>query len=406
MASINSNRETILTQVATNNAASPVGVEVMAKQVGRAQGMGETVTVSSNNSDMTSALEEIGMVKATLGKLDMSKMKVRKGQGDDLEALSRIADFYDKLPNMPSEQKNADLVQKFEIFIDFFEELEKTGNKGGGGTMPTAEDIRAALREYDQDVTHQFAALENARAKFEAAGAPAGFLALLDEVRTEMRQPETAQEIKAGFASAQEAMRVADRFGATPEEFRESYRQMLRSGGNLGKLFDSLGDFASSGVKGSKHAFEAVLESFIKVAGDDMKSFGPSTDKAILGDVIAELNVLKNLRTTLDMCGDMMDKLGRMFPDKAADLPPSAQIVSEFLHFIASSARRDAEKIISHFEGGKPEVPVVAINILRDIHARVPDSAMPNDSARLQQDKVLKAVSDQKVAAEEAHYGG
>jgi hypothetical protein len=181
---------------------------------------------------------------------------------------------------------------------------------------------------------------------------------------------------------------------------------MLRSGGNLGKLFDSLGDFATSGVKDSKAAFEAVLESFIKVAGDDMKSFGPSTDKAILGDVISELNVLKNLRTTLDMCADMVDKLGRMFPDKAADLPPAAQVVSQFLHFIATSARRDAEKIISQFEGGKPEVPVVAINLLRDIHARVPDSAMPNDSARLMQDKVLKAVSDQKVAAEEAHYGG
>ena len=405
MTSLISNRETVHTQLATNNAASPVGVEVMAKQTGRAQGMGETVTVSSNTADMTEALEEIGMVKATLGKLDMSKMKVRKGQGDDLDALSRIADFYDKLPNMPSEQKHVDMIKKFELFVDFFEQLE-SGGKGSGGSMPTAEDIRAALREYDGDITHQFAALENARAKFEAAGAPAGFLALLDEVRAEMRQPETAQDIKAGFASAQEAMRMADRFGATPEDFRESYRQMLRSGGNLGKLFDALGDFASSGVKGSKQAFETVLESFIKVAGDDMKSFGPSTDKVILGDVISELNVLKNLRTTLDMCGDMMDKLGRMFPDKAADLPPSAQIVSEFLHFVASSARRDAEKIISHFEGGKPEVPVVAINLLRDIHAKVPDSAMPNDSARLQQDKVLKAVSDQKVAAEEAHYGG
>ncbi len=399
---ITTNRETQNTQLATHNAASPVGVEVMARQTGRAPGSGEAVQVSSNNSDLTSALEEIGMAKATLGKLDLTKLKVRKGQGDDLDALSRIADFYDKLPNLPNEQKNLDLVKRFETYEEFF----RSGGKGGG-SAPTAEDIRAALREYDGDITHQFAKIEELRQTFEAKGASREFLALLDEVRADMRSPDKAQEIKAGFASAQEAVRVADRFGTAPEDYRESYRQMLRSGGgNPGRLFDALGEFAASGVKGEKKEFDAILESFIRVAGDDMKSFGRSTDKAILGDVIAELKVLKNLRTTLEMCSDMVDKLGRMFPDKAKEMPGPVLIVSQFLHFIASSARRDAEKIVANFEGAAPELPVVAINMLRDIHARVPDSAMPNESARLQQDKVLKAVSDQKVAAEEAHYGG
>lgn len=400
--SITTPREIQNSQIATHNVTSPVGAEIMANVTGRMHGTGETVTVSSSKSDVNDMLEEIGMVKATLGKTDLSKMKVRKGAGTDLDALSRIADFYDKLPNLPTNQKTLDLINQLESYEDFFKE----GGGGKGSSLPTAEDIRNLLREYDGDVTHQFAALEEVRMRFEAKGAPPSFLALLDQVRSEMRQPDVAQEIKAGFASAIEAVTTADRFASKPEDFRESYRQMLRSGGNLGRLFDALGDFASSGVKGDKGDFETVINSFIRVAGDDMKSFGPSTDKAILGDVVAELKVLKNLRTAMEMSADMLTKLGRMYPDKADDLPASVTLVSQLLHFVASSARRDAEKIIANFEGGSPEVPVVAVNLLRDIHQRIPDSAMPNDTARLQQDKVLKSLSDKLVATEEAQYGG
>ena len=401
MSTITTPRETVYSQLATHNVSSPVGVEIMAKQSGRMHGTGETVTVSSDASDMTDALEEIGMVKATLGKSDLSKMKLRKGAGTDLDALSRIADFYDKLPNLPSEQKSLDLVAKLRGYEESFEQ----GGKGGGN-LPTADDIRALLQDYDGDITHQFAALEDVRQRFEASGAPPAFLSLLDEVRADMRKPETAQEILAGFASAMEAVTTADRFSSQPEDFRDSYRQMLRSGGNLGRLFDSLGDFANSGVKGDKGDFELVLDSFIRVAGNDMASFGPSTDKAILGDVIAELKVLKNLRTVMEMSGDMMTKLGRMYPDQAPGLPSPVEVMSQLLHFTSSGARRDAERIVSQFDGAPPEVPVVAINLIRDIHARIPDSVMPTDVARPQQDKVLQMISDKLVAAEESHYGG
>lgn len=401
MQDIVSNRETTNQLLATYNSISPVGAENVAARMGRAPGTGETVQVSSNEADINDMKEEVGMMKATLGKVDLSKLKVRKGAGTDLEALARIADFYDKLPNLPTNQKTLDLIKQLETYEESFKE----GGKGGGN-LPTADDIRNLLREFDGDVSHQFAALEDVRLRFEAKGAPPSFLALLDEVRKELRQPETAQEIKAGFASAREAKDLADRFNSAPEDFRDSYRQMLRSGGNLGRIFDSLGDFATSGVKGEKTVFETVINSFIQVAGDDMKSFGPSADKVILGDVIAELTVLKNLRTTMGMTVDMLDKLGRMFPDKKADMPDSVKLVSQILHFVASSARRDAERIISNFEGTAPEIPVVAVNMVRNLHASIHDSAMPTETARLQQDKMLQMISDKLVAAEEKHFGG
>ena len=151
MPEIVSNRETTNQLLATYNSISPVGAENVAAKMGRAPGTGETVQVSSNEADINDMKEEVGMMKATLGKVDLSKLKVRKGAGTDLEALARIADFYDKLPN-----------------------------------LPTAEDIRNLLREFDGDVSHQFAALEDVRLRFEAKGAPPSFLALLDEVRKEL----------------------------------------------------------------------------------------------------------------------------------------------------------------------------------------------------------------------------
>ena len=395
------NRETITSQISSQNMISPVGAEIVANTIGRAHVTGESVSVSTKNADMTEMLEEIGMAKATLGKLDMSKLKVRKGAGSDLDALARIAEYYDKLPDMPKDQKNLDLIEKLKAFEELL-----AGGGGGGGDLPTAEDIRELLRQFDGDVTHQFAALERARVALEASGASPALLALIDEARAEMATPDLALDIKAGFASAREAAATADRFGSTPQDFRDSYRQMLRSEGNIGRIFDALGDFARNGVRGQKGDFEVVLDSFLKVAGDDMKSFSSSTDKAILGDVVAELKVLKNLRTTLDMTVDMVDKLARMFPKDAKDLPDAVMVMSQMLHFIGSSARRDAERIIGHYETKPPEVPVVAINMLRDIHARLPDSVMPTDGARLQQDKVLKAISEKLVKAEDAYYGG
>lgn len=396
---INTPREILQTQIATHNATSPVGSEIMTNMTGRSKTTSESVTVSTNNTDITDALEELGMAKATRGKKDLETMKARRGQGADLDALTRIADYYDKLPDLPSDQKNRDLVLKMQSYEEFFSQ-EK--GQGGSGLKPTADDIRQLLQEFDGDITHQFAALESAAARFSAAGPSSEFMALLDEVRQEMREGDAAQDIKAGFFSAQEASTAPERFATPPEVFRESYRQMVRSGGHLGRIFDALGDFVKAGNTG-KENFENAIDSFIKVAGADMQSFGPSTDPIILGDVVAELKNLKNMRTILEMGQGLIDKLSSMFPSNKDVLPDSAEITSLLLDFTSSSvaSAMDAQKMVERFSDMGPDVAVVALNILRDIHSQMPDSAMPTDGARLQQSKILMNLSDKLVAVEE-----
>ncbi|MFP7674919.1 HrpJ domain-containing protein [Marivita sp. S0852] len=388
--SITAPREVIQTQIATHNAASPVGAEIMA---GRARGSGEAVMVSTAAADITDALEELGMAASNRAKVDLDKVKVRKGAGTDLDALGRIADYLDKLPNLPKDQALRDLVAKFNKFEEYF-------RRGAtGDDLPSADDLRALLAEYDGDIAHRFAALETVRDVAATSGAPAAYLALLDELRAEMRQPDLARDIAAGFAAAPEAAHAAEGLGATPQDYRDSYRAMLRDTPDAGRIFAALRDFSLT------EKLEAVLDSFIRVAGDDMASFGPSTEPAQLGGVLTELSRLKQMRTVLDASTEAIGKIDRMFGADDAR-PDATDLAGRVLGFAGApvASLQGARGLIDGFGPEPADLPVAAVNLVRDLHAAMPDALLP-DGQREPQARVLLTLSDQVVEQEEASYG-
>jgi type III secretion system YopN/LcrE/InvE/MxiC family regulator len=401
--SITTPTEVIRTQVATHNAASPVGSEIMSNQMGRHGRTQESVQVSPSQSDLTDAMEEIGMSVATRGtKADLEKMKLRKGQGANFEALGRIADYYDKLPSMPADDKRRNLIAQFKQVETLLRMSAARGDGEGASGLPTADDIRKLLADFDGDITHQFVMLEDIRNRAAQEGVPPSYLALLDTVRAEMRRPENARDILAGFASARVATDLGDRFGSDPTDYRESYRALLREQPRLGRVFDELRKFNLT------DNFNEIVGGFLKVAGDDMASFGPSTDPLILGDVVRELSNLKTLRTAFEGTAGVLAKIDRMYPPEANSARPGVEeLTSRLLHFsggqIASMA--EAEALLTGFEPTRPEVGVAVINLLRDLHAALPDSVFPSPQARDQQGRMLLALSDKLVAAEEAAYG-
>jgi type III secretion system YopN/LcrE/InvE/MxiC family regulator len=394
--SITSARETIQSQIATQNAASPVGAEVMAEAMGRARGTGEPVQVSAAKADLTDALEELGMAAATRGKTDLDKMKMRRGAGANLEALGRIADYYDKLPSMPKDEQLRDLVKRFKDFEDLF---RQGAGGGGGGNLPSADDLRAALQAFDGEIAHQFAALETIRQQAVDDGAPAAYVAVLDTLRDEMRAPDTARAIMAGFAAARPAQTLSDQIGADPQTVRDSYRALLSNPPGMARVFDELSKF------NMVQNFEAVIDNFVSAAGSELSSFGPATDAARLRDVMAELTTLRSLRTVLDMSVDLGAKLDRMYPPAPGTARPQGQDIAASLFGFTSSAMpslADAERLVQPFAAEPPEVAVAMLNMLSDLHARMPMAAIPSDAARLSQSRVLMTLSDRLVAAEEA----
>ncbi|WP_417277788.1 type III secretion system gatekeeper subunit SctW [Celeribacter sp.] len=393
--SITSARETVQSQIATHNAASPVGSDVMAGQAGKSRLSGESVQVSPSQADITDALEELGMAAATRGKSDLDKMKMRRGAAANLDALGRIAEYYDKLPDMPSDDRRRELVREFKGYEELFQ------NGGDGSNLPTAEDLRELLQSFDGDIAHQFAALENIREEAVQSGAPQAYVAVLDTLREDMRRPENAREIMAGFASAGQAQKLAGELGTEPEAYRNSYREILRETPNLGRLFGALRQFDLT------QNYDQVIDSFIATAGADMSSFGPSTDAVQLGGVVAELSKLKTLRTVLDMSVTVGATLDRMCPpDGKAARPDGEEIAARMFGFstMPTPSMAEAEKLIKPYEAEEAEVPVAAINLLRDLHGQLPDAVMPSDAARLGQSRILMTLSDRLVAAEDAAY--
>lgn len=399
--SITSSSEVIRAQLSVNNATSIVGSEIMANAMGKDQRTNEAVRVTPTKSDLTDALEELGMSVAHRGKPDIDKIKARRGAGSDVNALSRIADYLDQLPGLPSEEKYKQLVDKLQ---QFQQRMDLSSGGSGGDGQITADDIRKMLAEYDGDITHQAYALERLRSEAMSQGAAPSVLTALDQLRAEFSRPETMRDIRAGLVSGREAHRIGDRFGSDPSSFRDSYRELLREPSpRLGPIFDTLRKFSLS------DSFDEVIESFLKVAGNDLASAGPSSDPVLLGALVSELSKLKNLRTVLKSSEDMAAKLDRTFPPGSGTVRPSGEeIASRLLHFAGMSVPgfTDANALLRGYEGEPPEVPVMVVNLLRNQHALLPDSVMPSLQAHEQQSRLLLNLSDRVVETEEKAFGG
>jgi len=219
--------ETLRQNIAQLNVISPIGAEVM-DQV-RGMHDGESVMRSDESSKLQEASEELGMsVAHRPDKKSLGDRSVRQGRGTNFEAVSRLSEYLDKLPNMPREAE-------LKALVDLLEQYRENMEGRGGGSRPTKEDILAALQQFDGDVTHQFAALDIVREYFESAGAGEEFHALLAEVAQEFERTDVARDVRAGFAIAEIAARAAETLETDPASVREAYCEMLRGSRSSGQ---------------------------------------------------------------------------------------------------------------------------------------------------------------------------
>jgi type III secretion system YopN/LcrE/InvE/MxiC family regulator len=393
---MSSNLEITRLQIATHNAISPVGVEVMAPLTGMRDH--QRVLALSTPSQITDAAEEIGMsVAHRADRHTLGQRTIRKGQGVDLRALTRIAEFYDKLPDMPAREKLQQLVRRFQAF--------EHRMSGGGGQAPTRGDALALLEEFDKDVTHQYAALSLVRDFFKgrprrrSAAGGTDIETLLDEAAGEFERTERMRDVRAGFAAAGIAHVRAPLIATDPGEIRESYRLLLRESRHFGELFDSLSRFSL----GSN--FDEVVDTFIEIAGSDLSASGPSTDPVILGLLLTELGKLKKLKTVHESMGKLVGDVGRGNPGSVGLLDPVHR-TSLLFHYCSRTMTTlaDARKLVAGLEAAGPLAPLVFANGLLALHQQVPDEVMPAAGLKLKQTSALRSLLDNLVALEEQAY--
>jgi type III secretion system YopN/LcrE/InvE/MxiC family regulator len=380
-------------QIATQNMASPVGAELVREARGSFRG--EEVKTSSEASKLADAAEEMGMTVAhRADKKTLGQREVRQGQGTDLAALARIADYYDKLPDMPREANLKSLVDSLEQMRDL---LNKSGGGAGG---PTKEDVLAALQKFDGDVTHQFAGLDVAREYFEATGASAEFMALLDEANGEFQKTDVARDVKAGFASAEVAARSAATLESDPATVREAYRTLIRESMNMGQLFDSLSKFDMM------KNFKEIVETFMTAAGRDLASTGPDGDATHLHGLLTELSKLKKMQTVVDSAQQLLKTTDRLLQPGERGKNDPVELTSRMLNFSSKAAVSvgDAFALLGKLDKAALASQVAFANGLRGLHGELPDEIMPSSQARLQQATTILQMLDKLVEDEEAEY--
>jgi type III secretion system YopN/LcrE/InvE/MxiC family regulator len=382
--------EVVRQNIAAFNVISPVGAEVM--QEARGAYRGEEVVASSESSKLADAAEELGMsVAHRADKRTLAQREVRQGSGANLEALARIADYYDKLPDMPREVQLKALVDQLESFQQL---MEKAGSGGGG---PTKEDILAALRDFDGDVTHQYAALDLARDYFAAAGAPSEFQLLLDEARGEFEKTDIARDVRAGFAAAEVAAKAAATLETDPATVRDTYRAMLRETMNMGQLFDSLGKFDVM------KSFTETVATFMEAAGRDLSGTTSSTDPGFLHGLLTELSKLKKLQSVMDGTTQLVRTTERLLPKDERGQIDVRETASRLLNFAAQSAvgLADARVLLGKLQTAEPASQLAFATGLHGLHGEIPDDVMPSMQARLQQNATLRSLLDRLVSEEE-----
>ena len=381
--------ETLRQNLAALNVTSPVGAEVAREQQGNYRG--QAVGSSSEQSKLQDAAEELGMsVAHRADKRSLDRREVRQGQSASLAALARIADYYDKLPDMPRETELRNLVET----LQSFEQLMDKGGHGGGAV--TKEDILAKLQEFDQDVTHQFAALDIAREFFSVTNASNEFQMLLDQTHAEYGKGDLAREVRAGFVGSEAAVSL----DTDPAAAREAYRSMLRESQNMGQLFATFRQFDILSN------FRETVGTFMDAAGRDLASTGPSTDPAYLHALITELSRLKKMQSVVEISLNLMQTTDRLLTQGEKPIGDAIDVAGGVLTFASNAAAgpMDARAMLSRYSQCTVASQLAFANGLRALHGEIPDEIVPSPQARLQQSAAIVGMLDMLVADEEREY--
>jgi type III secretion system YopN/LcrE/InvE/MxiC family regulator len=378
-------------RIASQTISSPQGSEAVAEKLGRYGG--EEVRVTTASEKLAEASEELGMsVAHRVDKKTLQQREVRLGRAANIEALARISEYLDRLPDMPDDAKLKSLVEELESY------LMRTSERGGGG--PTKNDVLAALQRFDADPTHQFAALDIAASYF--AGVDEAMEAALEDAKMEFEREDLARDVRAGFAVAKLAHEAKQTLETDPAAVRETYRRMLREQKHMGQLFDELSSF--DGLK----KFDEIVDLFLEAAGQDLRSAGPSTDPRFLSEILSELGKLKRLNSVFRLSDQQLERALRLIAEAERPMITPNALTSRLLHFCAKAAPSAADAM-GIFEGQLHQPARVLVHLgngLKSLYDLVPDDVLPGVSAREMQNGALLAWLTSLAEREDAEYQG
>jgi type III secretion system YopN/LcrE/InvE/MxiC family regulator len=405
----------------SNVMTSPTGVEASGKgHVGHMRG--QTIQSAANRQSQVAQASRKQLSARIISQMSLQRLLTltkRAGLGKSEAAASRIADFYDTLPNMPDRARLASLIAEVRSFQEELksEDIDSDDDEIEGDPEEDEDGVETAdgesrkgaaktaiggfLEKFSSDVSDQAAALEIIVGEFEEDELDPDMQAALAELSQHFEEGNVGRDVRAGMAAARAAYAASATLGTDPAAIRDAYRAMIRQEMSFSKLFDALLQFDPLANS------DTILETFCLAAGTDLTNLtGPSTDPTLLRALLGELGKLKKLRTVLDGCGKLVEDVESALSGEQKGLLAAPSLASRLLAFISrgSVSILDAMKLLGELARAKPGAKLIFFNGVEYLLVLVPDEMFPDMGARLSQKQALRKANEKVVDEEEDEF--
>ena len=285
--------------------AGPNVPGIGARETAAARGSfrGEQVRhVRNPTAELQDAAEELTFGESERVEKKLSQRKLRSGAGTRSAAVEQAEKYLRDVPDLEKKQK----------LSDFARSILKQGRP------PGRDELRERAREFSDDPTHQFLALEFSREQAAAGDADPALIEALDEAMAAL-QAESGPAIQAGLNVSPVARQFAGKDVGDMQQLRDIYRDIVLDCRTINDAYERV--VADHPGK----SFDEAVRFMLKALGADLAANNQSVSKVRIKQIVDDMYQLKSLNSVHEQCEDLVRRVRRNFgaepgPDAARDL--------------------------------------------------------------------------------------
>ena len=319
----------------------------------------------SHSEKVEKKLAKRKMGKTALKTFAMKQAELYLKQVPDLERNKKLKDFADQIAQM---------------------------NKSA-----TAQQLRAAAKQFSKDTTHQFLALSYTIEQLKEEGGDAALLSSLNRAITDLND-ESGPEIRAGLNVSQAAAEAAQKGLGEIQDLRDSYRDAVLNFTSVSQVYKKITE--EHGTEKLTASVEFLLKGLSTEVNKDTRSLPKQQLKAIMDDIYQ----LKLLSGMYYQCDDLMSRLKHNYP--ATPIQDGQALLQELLHLKENNwhSEQQIQQVSDRLKISLPEAKIYFLNGLKDLIRLIPIKSFDNDNQRAELlDSVQQALDiaiDEEVLEE------
>ena len=269
---------------------------------------GEKVAqVKDPSALLKDAAEELSFSESERAEKKLSKRKLSAERSLASEAVEKVQQYLEQVPDLEKNQKLSDFVQAM---------LERK-------PQPNEEGLRKGAGEFSDDETHQFIALGYLRDKAVTDGADPEFVTRIEKA-IESLQSEKGPSIQAGLNISVVADKFASASLGDTQQLRDFYRDVVLDCSSVRDAYQRI-------TKDHPNKeFGDAVKFMLNALASDLDAVPQSVSKGRLRQIMDDMYQLRSLNTVHGQCGDLLSRVGRNFgtePSKTA----TQNLLSELL---------------------------------------------------------------------------